>query len=117
MFEACLRLLGRATETFAAVPNVLVFRPETPGTKDGPRIWNTQLLRFAGYRESADEHILGDPNELGFAQILETEMGWVPPDPKSGMNAHAHASIPVCTLFTLQVEHTRQCARWMQHST
>lgn len=85
MFGACLSLLEKANETFAtsSQSNVLFFRPQTPGTKDGPRVWNSQLLRFAGYRDGLSENVYGDPSEVGFAQMLENEFGWTPPTPRS----------------------------------
>jgi len=78
MFDACCSLLDRAVESSAALASIVVFRPQTPGTLDGPRVWNSQLLRFAGYR-MADGSVRGDPAELGFAQVLESEFGWKPP--------------------------------------
>jgi nitric oxide synthase oxygenase domain/subunit/sulfite reductase alpha subunit-like flavoprotein len=89
MYDACLSLLERAIESTAAIASICVFRPQTPGTADGPRVWNSQLLRFAGYRgggDKGDEGVLGDPSELGFSQMLETEFGWVPPASRSAFD-------------------------------
>ena len=76
MFESCLTLLSNAAESFATKPSIACFRPQTPGTCDGPRIWNTQLLRYAGYRETPESKVLGDPSELAISQFLEKEFGW-----------------------------------------
>ena len=46
-------------------------------------MWNSQLLRFAGYRDGLSENVFGDPSELGFAQMLEKEFGWNPPTQRS----------------------------------
>jgi nitric oxide synthase oxygenase domain/subunit/sulfite reductase alpha subunit-like flavoprotein len=83
MIASCLSLLERAAETCALTANILMFRNQTPGTQDGPRIWNNQLLRFACYREGATETLIGDPSELGFSQMVEVEHGWTPPNPRS----------------------------------
>lgn len=83
MFDACLSLLERAAKTAALTANILLFRPQTPGTNDGPRIWNNQLLRFACYREGQTESLVGDPSEIGFTQMLEVEYGWKAPNPRT----------------------------------
>ena len=46
MFEVCLDVLERATLTCVTTANIAVFRPQTPGSKDGPRCWNNQLVRY-----------------------------------------------------------------------
>jgi nitric oxide synthase oxygenase domain/subunit len=48
MFQACLELLEVATLSCVTTANIVCFRPQTPGTQDGPRVWNSQLIRFAG---------------------------------------------------------------------
>jgi nitric-oxide synthase len=54
-------------------PVITVFAPREPGSP-GPRIWNEQLIRYAGYREP-DGSIVGDPRYLGFTETV-TRMGW-----------------------------------------
>ena len=50
MYQACLDLLEQATLSSVTTANICVFRPQTPGSADGPRIWNTQLVRRGGGR-------------------------------------------------------------------
>ncbi|GAB3825392.1 hypothetical protein GCM10028799_45110 [Kribbella italica] len=57
-------------------PMITIFAPETPG-KPAPRIWNEQLIRYAGYNQP-DGRVLGDPRY----RALTTELirrGWQPP--------------------------------------
>ncbi len=60
-----------------------VFKPETPGTNDGPRIWNSQLIRYAGHR-GANETTVGDPAELGFTDAVKKYFDWSPKGGKDG---------------------------------
>ncbi|GAA2824385.1 nitric oxide synthase oxygenase [Crossiella cryophila] len=60
-------------------PTITVFAPDLPG-RPAPRIWNEQLLRYAGY-PVGDGTVLGDPRYTGFtAQVLR--MGWERPLPR-----------------------------------
>jgi nitric-oxide synthase len=62
---------------------VTVFAAAEPEEK-GIRIWNTQLIRYAGYR-AADGSILGDPGEVAFTERV-MEMGWQPPRDRSAFD-------------------------------
>lgn len=57
-------------------PMISVFAPETP-TRPAPRIWNEQLIRYAGYAQP-DGRILGDPRYRMFTSQL-LHRGWRPP--------------------------------------
>ena len=59
----------------------MAFKPRTPGTQDGPRVWNSQLVRFACY-ENPDSSTMGDPSNLDFTNMVIQEYGWVPPEPR-----------------------------------
>lgn len=50
-----------------------IFAPTGPGSP-GLRIWNPQLIRYAGYRQ-ADGSIIGDPLQVDFTEKLQ-ELGW-----------------------------------------
>jgi nitric-oxide synthase len=54
-------------------PTITVFGPARPG-QDGVRIWNEQLVRYAGYRQPGGA-VVGDPRYVEFTQALR-EMGW-----------------------------------------
>ena len=70
-----------ATKNRAAVPYLVCFKPRTPGTSDGPRVWNSQLVRFACY-EQPDGTLLGDPANKELTDYMLTETDWAPPEPR-----------------------------------
>ena len=76
VFEACVEHLRKATNGGRVIPTQTVFRPW-----DGPerevRIWNPQLIRYAGYRKK-DGSVVGDPAQVEFT-MLATALGWRPP--------------------------------------
>ena len=54
------------------------------GMDDGPRIWNSQLIRYAGHRGDGVE-VIGDPAELNFTDTVKKYFSWVPKSGSSGM--------------------------------
>jgi nitric-oxide synthase len=54
-------------------PVVSVFAPAVPG-QPAARVWNEQLIRYAGYR-SASGAVVGDPRYLDFTSAV-ARMGW-----------------------------------------
>ncbi|QJD79677.1 nitric oxide synthase oxygenase [Spirosoma rhododendri] len=58
-----------------------VFRPKKPLERWGPRIWNSQYIRFAAY-EQPDGTILGDKANLKLTQAI-IRQGWTPPAQKT----------------------------------
>jgi nitric-oxide synthase len=54
-------------------PVITVFAPDAPG-RLGPRIWNEQLIRYAGYPRP-DGGVLGDPRYVRFTEAV-TRRGW-----------------------------------------
>ncbi|MFF0744751.1 nitric oxide synthase oxygenase [Streptomyces sp. NPDC004111] len=54
-------------------PLITVFAPDTPA-RPGPRIWNEQLVRYAGYT-TADGRTVGDPRNTGLTD-LALRLGW-----------------------------------------
>ena len=77
----CSAHLEAATNGGAIRPLVTVFSPASPRARNPLRIWNYQLLRYAGYR-SADGIILGDPAESTFTDEC-IRLGWRPPAERS----------------------------------
>jgi len=54
---------------------ISIFAPDVPGSP-GPRVWNDQLVRYAGHR-SPDGAVIGDPAYLDFTDMVRA-MGWQP---------------------------------------
>ncbi|MER5886467.1 nitric oxide synthase oxygenase [Streptomyces sp. NPDC001941] len=54
-------------------PLITVFAPDAPG-RPGPRIWNEQLVRYAGHVRP-DGRIKGDPRGAGLATLARS-LGW-----------------------------------------
>jgi nitric-oxide synthase len=54
-------------------PVISIFAPAEPG-KPFARVWNDQLIRYAGYR-APDGSITGDPSQQEFTASMEA-MGW-----------------------------------------
>ena len=76
VFEACVKHLETATNGGRIVPTQTVFgRWEDPEKEI--RIWNHQLVRYAGYRQP-DSGFLGDPMNVEFTEIVR-KLGWRPP--------------------------------------
>ena len=74
--DACIEHLRGATRDGRIVPMQTVFAPWR-GPEGGIRIWNHQLLRYAGYR-SPDGSVLGDPLNVDFTRLVRS-LGWSPP--------------------------------------
>ena len=73
IFAALVEHLRLSTNGGAIRPTITVFAPEEPG-RPGIRIWNEQLIRYAGYRRP-DGSILGDPRQEELTRIAR-HLGW-----------------------------------------
>ncbi|HEY5882008.1 MAG TPA: nitric oxide synthase oxygenase [Nakamurella sp.] len=73
IFEACVEHLRLATNGGRIRPVMTVF---APANGRAPRIWNSQLVRYAGWRRS-DGTVLGDPAQLEITERMH-ELGWRP---------------------------------------
>lgn len=71
----CVAHLKLAYADGAVKPLISVFAPDTPGTP-GPRIWNDQLVRYAGHR--VGDIVVGDRRYVGFTETA-IQLGWQPP--------------------------------------
>ncbi|KAM7391186.1 hypothetical protein PAMP_021893 [Pampus punctatissimus] len=60
----------------AARSAITIFPPRTDGKHDF-RVWNSQLIRYAGYKQP-DGQILGDPANVEFTEIC-MQLGWKAP--------------------------------------
>ncbi|MFW6265419.1 MAG: nitric oxide synthase oxygenase, partial [Halanaeroarchaeum sp.] len=73
--EACCRHIEYARNDGDIRPTITVFKPETPRTPR-VRIWNYQLVRYAGYE--TDDGICSDPMERDLTAYCESR-GWEGP--------------------------------------
>ncbi|MFC5287969.1 nitric oxide synthase oxygenase [Actinokineospora guangxiensis] len=74
--DQCVEHLRQATNGGRIRPTITVFAPDAPG-RPGPRIWNEQLIRYAGHRTS-DGSVVGDPRYTEFTTAARA-LGWSPP--------------------------------------
>jgi nitric-oxide synthase len=76
VYRDLMRHLQFATNGGRIRSTITIFAPDR---ERGPmtRIWNEQLIRYAGWRQS-DGTVLGDPRNLGFTD-LAVRLGWQPP--------------------------------------
>ncbi|MEU6344560.1 nitric oxide synthase oxygenase [Streptomyces sp. NPDC046977] len=65
--------LRAATNEGRIRPVITVFAPDTP-QRQGPRIWNEQLIRYAGHR-APDGTVVGDPVNTGITEAA-VRLGW-----------------------------------------
>ncbi|WP_367324969.1 nitric oxide synthase oxygenase [Streptomyces sp. HUAS ZL42] len=71
--EASAEHLREATRHGRIRAVITVFAPDEPG-RPGPRIWNEQLVRYAGYT-GPDGTVTGDPRNAGLT-ALALRLGW-----------------------------------------
>ena len=80
LFAALVEHLRQATNGGKICPMISIFAPQLPG-EPGIRIWNSQLIRYAGYRQP-DGSVIGDSMQVKLTSILQ-DMGW-----KGGKGTH-----------------------------
>jgi nitric-oxide synthase len=73
MFDELVAHLRTATNGGRIRTTISVFAQRADG-QSGPRIWNPQLIRYAGYRQP-DGSIIGDPAQVEFTDRIK-ELGW-----------------------------------------
>ncbi|GAA1155840.1 hypothetical protein GCM10009630_62250 [Kribbella jejuensis] len=79
----CFEHLSAAYNGGKIRPIITVFAPDTP-SRPGPRIWNEQLIRYAGYEQPGGRP-LGDPRYCGFTSNL-IQRGWRPPEQRGAFD-------------------------------
>ncbi|HVB21592.1 MAG TPA: nitric oxide synthase oxygenase [Ktedonobacteraceae bacterium] len=73
IFSALVDHIRCATNGGKIRSTITIFAPQAPG-QPGIRIWNPQLIRYAGYRQP-DGSIVGDPANQELTAILQ-QLGW-----------------------------------------
>lgn len=68
--------LREATNRGRIRPTISVFPPDTPQQRP-PRVWNSQLIRYAGYR-LPDGMVIGDGGHVDFTDAVR-QLGWPAP--------------------------------------
>jgi len=72
--QALLRHIEFATNGGEIRPVITLFEQALPGCPEPVRVWNHQLIRYAGY-ELPDGKVIGDPSSVRFTRVCET-LGW-----------------------------------------
>ena len=70
MFDALLEHIKYATNNGSLRSVITVFPQRTDPKKDF-RVWNSQLIHYAGYA-NPDGSVTGDPNYVEFTQVILT---------------------------------------------
>ncbi|WP_017655351.1 nitric oxide synthase oxygenase [Fortiea contorta] len=73
VFEAMVEHLRLSTNGGRIKSLATIFAPQEPG-QAGIRIWNEQIVRYAGYRQT-DGSVVGDPRYVEFTELVQ-RMGW-----------------------------------------
>ena len=72
IFAALVEHIEGATNRGKIRPTISIFAPQIG--EEGIRIWNPQLIRYAGYRQP-DGRVIGDPDQVELTKICQS-MGW-----------------------------------------
>lgn len=72
IFTAIVEHIKLATNWGKIRPTISIFAPQTE--EEGIRIWNSLLIRYAGYRQP-DGSVIGDPDQVELTEICQS-MGW-----------------------------------------
>lgn len=72
IYEALLNHIHFATNKGKIRPTITIFKPEKNGASQ-MRIWNHQLIRYAGYEKKGG--VVGDSDSLTFTRVCE-QLGW-----------------------------------------
>ena len=84
IFQECAEHLRVATNGGSIQSVMTIFRPKDPLEQWGPRIWNSQYIRFAAYTQP-NGTVLGDPANLMLTDAL-LRQGWTPPVQKTAFD-------------------------------
>lgn len=71
--DALIHHIESATNEGRIRPTITIFAPAHPDGTHHVRIWNHQLIRYAGYE--TEQGMIGDPHSLAFTQMCQS-LGW-----------------------------------------
>lgn len=63
-----------------------VFRPQSIDELWGMRFWSSQFVRYAGYKDTTTDTVLGDPANAEFTAFLIGNKMWNPPTTRSAFD-------------------------------
>lgn len=73
MFDEICKHIKESTNGGKIIPMISIFPQRKPGVKDALRIWNGQLISYAGYTSPFDPKvIIGDRGNVTFTQVHDT---------------------------------------------
>jgi len=75
MFEALCNHIKYSTNKGSLRSAITIFPQRVKSTKNDWRIWNSQLIGYAGYRNKETGQILGDPINADFTEVCQ-KLGW-----------------------------------------
>ncbi|MBK5926140.1 hypothetical protein CCR87_02015 [Rhodobaculum claviforme] len=78
--DECIQHMRTATNGGNIEIVLTVFRALQPTERWGPRIWNSQIVRYAAY-EMPDGTVRGDRANLELTRAIMA-LGWTPPEPR-----------------------------------
>ncbi|MFN5642650.1 MAG: nitric oxide synthase oxygenase [Sphingobacteriales bacterium] len=74
VYQALVDHIDMATNNGKILPSISIFHPKPIIGANKVRIWNHQLIGYAGYEESVQQ-IIGDPKNVAFTKICQ-KYGW-----------------------------------------
>ena len=76
MFQQICQHITESTNNGPIIPTISIFPQRKPGGKDVVRIWNSQLISYAGYPCTHDpKAVIGDRGNVTFTQFCQS-LGW-----------------------------------------
>lgn len=75
MFEALCNHIKYSTNKGSLRSAITIFPQRVKSTKNDWRIWNSQLIGYAGYRDPQTGKVTGDPINVDFTEICQ-KLGW-----------------------------------------
>ena len=71
MFEEICAHIKESSNNGIIIPMITVFPERKPSGKDPVRVWNPQLIAYAGYASENSRNVVGDRGNLQFTQVFQ----------------------------------------------